>query len=473
MKLSTLKRNLLVLALTASLTACAGLGKTTEPADIAVELPTQFSDVAPVSAAQLEVQWWRALNDASLNALVERGLEHNSDLIVGAARLREAAATLKQTRAGQIPDIGVFVGGERGHDPGFATSDGGSFGVSINYEVDLWGRLSAQTQAARQRYLAQGFTQAALKLSIAAELARGYLAAQAQTRSRDILVNNVQLLSESLKLSERRFELGAISELDLQRARSELQDSRAQLASASAQLSATGRALLVLAGELPTAQAMSALEIHSKSLMPSELPHVPLGLPSALLERRPDLRAAQANLSAADADIAAAKRALLPSLTLTGSAGKASADLSDLFSGPHLSLWSIGASLVQTVFEGGARRGAVEASKARQEALVEQYRNTVRDAFRDVLDALDARSAAAQVHEARVAQAEALSKAARLAQRRYDEGYDDFISVLDARRSLLQARLAVANAELSAGSAYIDLALALGGGWSESDTAQH
>ena len=469
-----LRRTILVTVLAGSLAACAGLGKTTAVSDIAAELPTQFSQVAPLSESQaLDAQWWRAFGDTQLDALVERGLEHNSNLIIGAARLREAAAVLKQTRAGQIPDMGVFVGGNRQRAASTTTpsatvvSDGGSFGVSIGYEVDLWGRLSAQTDAARQRYLAQGYTQAALQLSIAAELTRGYLAAQAQTRARDILADNVELLAEAVSLSERRFALGAISELDMQRSRSELEDSRAQLAQAVAQLNATRRALLVLAGEWPTTEAMNALEVQSKSPTPSQLPQVPLGLPSELLERRPDLRAAEANLAAARADVSAARRAFLPSLQLTGQTGRASGDLSDLFAGPHLSLWSIGAELVQAIFEGGARRGAVEAARARQGALVEQYRDTVRDAFRDVLDALDARDAAAQVHQARLAQSEALSHALRLAQRRYDEGYDDFLSVLDARRSLLQARLAVSQAELSAGSSYVDLALALGGGWNK------
>lgn len=471
MNLSSLMRTILVAASAASLAACAGMGGAPLATDIAAELPMQFSDVAPLESTQLDERWWRAFNDDNLDALVERGLEHNSDLIVGAARLREAAAVLKQTRAGEIPDIGAFVGGSRQRaasstSPGTTVvSDGGSFGVSVGYEIDLWGRLSAQTDAARQRYLAQGYTQAALHLAIAAELTRGYLTAQAQTRIRDILDDNVKLLTESVSLSERRFALGAISELDLQRARSELEDSRAQLAQAVAQLNTTRRALLVLAGEWPTQEALAALEVRSQTLAPSQLPEVPLGLPSELLERRPDLRAAEANLAAAKADVAAAKRALLPSLKLTGSAGRASGDLADIFSGPHLSLWSIGAELVQTIFEGGARRGAVDAARARQEAVVEQYRNTVRDAFRNVLDALDARSAAAQVHEARLAQSEALSHALRLAQRRYDEGYDDFLSVLDARRSLLQARLAVSQAELSAGASYVDLALALGGGW--------
>src|SRR5690606_33865247 len=145
-------------------------------------------------------------------------------------------------------------------------SEGGSFGVSVGYEIDLWGRLSAQTDAARQRYLAQGYTQAALRLAIAAELTRGYLTAQAQTRIRDILDDNVKLLTESVSLSERRFALGAISELDLQRARSELEDSRAQLAQAVAQLNTTRRALLVLAGEWPTQEALAALEVRSQTL---------------------------------------------------------------------------------------------------------------------------------------------------------------------------------------------------------------
>lgn len=461
---------LVLAACVAGLAACAGLPERNVPEDVAAELPGRFDDVLPAAEAEVSAAWWRAFNDPVLDALVERGLEHNSDLIIGAARLREARAVLRQTRAEQIPDVGVFVGGNRGRaasalTPGqTAVGESGSYGVQAAFEVDLWGRLAAQTDAARQRYLSQGYTQAALRLTIAAELVRGYLQAQALAVSQTILADNVVVLEDALRLSNRRYELGAISELDLQSFNSQVEDSRAQLASTRQQYNATRRALLVLAGEMPTQAALAALDVRDDAVEPAALPAVPLGLPSALLERRPDVRAAEADLAAANADLAVARRALLPSLSLTGSAGEASADLSELLDN-SFSVWSIGAELLATIFDGGRRRGAIEAADARREAVVETYRDTVRESFREVLDALDARTAAVDVHRARAAQAAALDKAVNLSQRRYDEGYSDYLGVLDARRTLLQARLAVADAERAAGAAYVDLALALGGGW--------
>lgn len=454
----------------ATLSACTGLPERHVPGDVATELPGRFDDVLPAIDAEVSPTWWRAFDDPALDALVERGLEHNSDLIIGAARLREARAVLRRARADQLPDVGVFVGGSRARaasplTPGdTAVGDSGSYGVQAGFEVDLWGRLAAQTEAARQRYLAQGYTQAALRLTIAAELVRGYLQAQSLAANQAILADNVGVLEESLRLSRRRYELGAISELDLQRFNSEVEDSRAQLASVRQQYNATRRALLVLAGEMPTQQALAALEVRGDAVEPADLPTIPVGLPSALLERRPDVRAAEADLAAANADLAAARRALLPSLSLTGSAGRASADLSDLFDN-SFSIWSIGADLLATIFDGGRRRGAIGAADARREQVVEIYRDTVRESFREVLDALDARTAAVEVHRARAAQVAALDTAVRLSQRRYDEGYSDYLGVLDARRTLLQARLAVADAQRAAGEAYVDLALALGGGW--------
>lgn len=464
-------RSLLVTALSAALVACASGTAPMVRADLEAELPSRFSEVVPASAATIDTQWWRSFGDADLDALVEQGLAYNSDLIIGAARLREAAAAFRQTRSAQLPDVGVFVGGTRQRSPSMdvpgasVISESGNYGVSVGFEVDLWGRLSAQSDAARQRYLAQGYTQAALQQVIAAELVRGYLGAQALSARRVVLQENVALLEESLGLAQRRFALGAISELDLQRSVSELQDSRAQLIAVEQQSAASRRALLVLAGQMPTEQALEALAVRALDLAPDTLPEVPAGLPSSLLERRPDLRAAEANLAAANADVSAARRALLPALTLTGSAGRASGDLSDIISGPHLDIWSIGANLVATLFDGGRRRGAIAAAQAREEQLVETYRNTVRNGFRETLDALDARSAATQIHEARQAQASALADSARLADRRYQEGYDSYLNVIDARRSLLSARQATIEAQRAAGAAHVDLVLALGGGW--------
>lgn len=469
--MNRLLKSSLAFSLALALTACAGGADPRVRATLEAELPDRFSEVTPVSDAMIDAPWWRSFGDADLDALVEQGLDYNSDLIIGAARLREAAAAFRQTRSAQLPDVGVFVGGSRQRSPSTTApgttvvSESGNAGVNVGFEIDLWGRLSAQSDAARQRYLAQGYTQAALRQVIAAELVRGYLGAQALTARRVVLQENVELLQESLGLAQRRYALGAISELDLQRSVSELEDSRAQLTAVEQQSAASRRALLVLAGQMPTEQALQSLAVRALDLTPRDLPEVPAGLPSALLERRPDLRAAEANLAAAQADVSAARRALLPSLSLTGSAGRASGDLSDILSGPHLDIWSISANLLATIFDGGRRRGAIAAAQAREEQLVETYRNTVRNALRETLDALDARAAATQIHEARTAQASALATAAQLADRRYQEGYDSYLNVIDARRSLLSARQAAIEAQRAAGAAHVDLVLALGGGW--------
>jgi multidrug efflux system outer membrane protein len=462
-------RKLLACVIAMTLTACAGMPERNVPADAANALPERFTDVVP-SEETVPAEWWRAFNDPELDRLVARGLEHNSDLRIAAERLREARATLRAARANQLPGVGVFVDGTRQRtvtplDP-TSTSivETGTYGAQISYEVDLWGRLAATSEAARQRYLAQGYTLAALRLTIAAELVRGYLQTQALLDSRAVLEENVKVLEDQLRLSQRRSEIGAISELDLQRFRSELEDSRAQLAQTVQRQQATQRALLLLAGEVPSNEAIASLRVSGEGVPPSALPEVPTGLPSSLLDRRPDLRAAEANLAAAGADVKAARRAWLPNIEITGSAGQVSASLSNLFDN-GLDIWSIGASVVQAVFDGGRRNAAIAASKSRQMQLIESYRDTSRRAFGEVLDALDARTAAAEVYRARSAQSEALATALRLAQRRYEEGYSDYLGVLDARRSLLQSRLAVAEARRAGGAAYVDLVLAVGGGW--------
>jgi multidrug efflux system outer membrane protein len=218
---------------------------------------------------------------------------------------------------------------------------------------------------------------------------------------------------------------------------------------------------------VPSQDAIARLAITGEGVAPSALPEVPTGLPSSLLDRRPDLRAAEANLAAAGADLKAARRAWFPNIVITGSAGEVSASLSSLFD-DGLDIWSIGANVVQAVFDGGRRNAAINAADSRRLQLIELYRDTSRRAFGEVIDALDARASAAEVHRARSAQAEALATALRLAQRRYEEGYSDYLGVLDARRSLLQSRLAVAEAQRAGGAAYVDLVLAVGGGWFES-----
>jgi NodT family efflux transporter outer membrane factor (OMF) lipoprotein len=465
-----MKNLILIGVLALGLGGCAAMPDRNVPEDVPAALPDRFTEVVPSADADIPSTWWEAFHDPALDALVTRGLAYNSDLKIAAARLREARANLRLARAAQLPTVGAYVDGTRQRtvlstQPDTAVVESGSFGANISYEADLWGRLAAQSEAERQRYLSQGYTLASLRLTIAAELVRGYLQAQSLIASRAILEENVRVLDDQLRLSERRYQVGAISQLDLQRFRSELEDSRAQLAGVVQQQQAAERALLVLAGEMPSREAVAALEVRTELAEPGALPDVPTGLPSSLLDRRPDLRAAEATLAAAGADLSAARRAWFPTVAITGSAGEVSTTLSHLLDG-GLSVWSVGATLTQAVFDGGRRNAAIDAADARREEVAERYRDTVRRAFAEVVDALEARTAATEVHRARSGQADALATALRLAQRRYDEGYADYLGVLDARRSLLQSRLAVAQARRDSGIAYVDVALALGGGWS-------
>lgn len=466
-----MRRTLITISVALLLGACAQMPERNVPDDVRDLLPERFTEVAPAPDAGVPPTWWRGFGDERLTRLVEQGLEYNSDLIIAAERLREAKATMRSVRADQLPDLSALVGGNRQRtvisgSPDSALIETGNYGAQVSYEADLWGRLASRTEAERQRYLAQGYTLAALRLTIAAELARGYLQAQSLSEARSVLEENVQVLDDQLRLSQRRYETGAISELDLQRFRSELEDSRAQLSEVTQQQRAVQRALLTLAGQLPTSERLDALNVEPESNSPAVLPGVPTGLPSALLNRRPDLRAAESNLAAAGADLDAARRAWLPTLAITGSAGEVSTSLSNLFK-DGVNVWSVGATLTQAVFDGGRRNAAIQISDARREQLAESYRATARQAFSEVLDALDARTAADEVYRARTEQSDALRTALRLAQRRYDEGYSDYLGVLDARRSLLQSRLAVAEARRNGSAAYVDLVLAVGGGWTE------
>lgn len=455
------------------LSACSGVPERRVPAEITAAVPTSYPpSVGQRSTATLADDWWTAFGDPALSAWMTRGLAYNSDLSIAAARVLEAGALARQAGADRLPQLGAFLGATRqrallpqGGVPASAVSERGQVGVSASWELDLWGRLALQDAAARRRYLAEGYTLTAVRLSVTAELVRGYLQVQTLDAQRQVLQDNRALLSESLALNERRYQLGSISELDVQRARAELADTEAQLADITRSLRISERALTVLAGDWP-AEALPRPVAPLDEL--PELPPVPVGLPAALLDRRPDLRAAEALLQAQQADVGAARRALLPTVSLSGRFGGASPDLSALLRDP-LTIWSVGADLLQVVFDGGRRRAGIAGAEARATQALERYARAARGAYGEVLDALETRRAAAAVRDARSRQAAALAVAERLAQRRYEEGYSAYLELLDARRSRLQARLAVAQARSAEVDAYVRLITALGGGWQAAD----
>jgi len=464
-------------ALLLILPACTGLHERNVPDSIRGTLPDHYgagaagSDAAP----PLDNEWWRAFGDATLDRLVEQALRDNGDLAVGAARLLQARAIAREEAAARWPTLGAFFGAQRQRElnplgGGTVIAHGTSAGLNASYELDLWGRLNSTAVAARQRFLAQGFNYASLRLTIEAELVRGYLQLQAIDAQVTVLTESVALLADAFRLSEQRYRAGSIAELDLAQVRAELEDSRAALADTGQQARATRRALLILAGLTPSPEVSADTRIEPQQMVLRTLPEVPVGLPSQLLDRRPDLREAEARLAAARADLSAARRAFLPSVSLTASGGRSSQSLGSLLTNSG-TVWSLGANVAQTIFAGGRLRAQEQLAAATRTELLETYRNAARSAYRDVLDALDARSAAIVTFGARQRQAEALERALHLAQRRYDEGYSGYLDVLDARRSLLQTRLQEVQARSQADSAFVSLAIALGGGWSPSDAA--
>ncbi|MGH6636563.1 MAG: TolC family protein [Gammaproteobacteria bacterium] len=297
------------------------------------------------------------------------------------------------------------------------------------------------------------------------DVATAYFDLRSLDRQLDITRRTVKTREASLDLIRRRHRRGAVSGLDVSRAESELAAAQATLPELKRQSLATENRLRILLAENP-----GPVPRAGRPLAEQFPPQVPAGLPSSLLERRPDLRAAEYNLVSANALIGATKAALFPTISLTGLLGGESRALSDLFIGPART-WSLGLSLLQPILNADASRYQVEAARARTEQALQQYQQTVQQAFREVSDALNDTAQFNAVHAAQQEQVRALSRSSRLAQLRYASGYSSYLEVLDANRELFAAELALSQAQRNSLVSVVQLYRALGGGWMESETS--
>lgn len=464
-----LRRAPLVLALAALLPIA---GCITLPQTRQADLPLPEAWPAGQTAARIAPDWWTAFHDPVLDQLMAEALAHNDDLKLAAARILEARANLGLARADQYPEAEVSADvsrtrrTERGAVPmpGSPINDTWNVTASAAYELDLWGRYRQATTAARADLLATRYAQEVVRQTLTHDLASGYFALralEAQARlSRDTRDNRRQ----AVELQGLRAQGGVASELELRQAQAELAGSEGDLARLEQQMRQGENALAVLLGRSPRDLMQGAI-IPGKPLAElDQPPAVPTGLPSDLLRQRPDLRQAEAQLAAAQARIAEARAAIYPDLKLTAYLGSESKALSDLFSGPA-TLWGLTAGLVQTVFNAGRTEAAVQAASARQEQTLIGYEKSVRLAFREVLDALVAHRQAREVAQAETTRAEALARAAELADLRHRNGVAGYLEVLDARRNLYQAEQARIEARRSQLVAVASLSKALGGGW--------
>ena len=412
--------------------------------------------------------WWHQFEDDVLNGLIDEALKQNNDLRIATSRVDEYVGRFWVGRSGLFPQIGAY---------GYATQDRASergatpipssvknpvenyqAGFSGSWEIDIWGKLRRSTEAAKADLLSTEEARQAVILSLVSSVATGYINLRDLDKQLEIATRTAKTREESYKLFKLRYEGGVISELELNQVKSEYEQALATIPQIEKQIGFQENALSLLLGRNP-----GPID-RGKSIDEMVLPAVPVGLPSDMLEKRPDVRQAEQALVAANARIGVAKAQFFPTISLTGLFGWASTELSSLFTGPA-QVWSWGGAAVAPIFTGGSLLGQFWASEAIQQQTLFNYQSTVQTAFREVNDALLDQKRTREQLEAQKRQVDSLKEYARIARLRYDNGYTSYIEVLDAERSLFNAELQYAQTQGVLFQSLVSLYKSMGGGW--------
>jgi multidrug efflux system outer membrane protein len=440
------------------LTGCFMVGPNYERPDLA--LPAAFGEPGVASSAiEVPQRWWTLFGDATLDELVRTGLERNADVRQASARVEEAEAAFREARATLLfPLVTGNAGASRARTIQLGTQNTFTLGASTSFEIDLWGRLRRAEYSVRDQLLASRYGRDTVALALAATIARTYFAARSLDSQYITSEEILRAANESVALARRRAEGGVATGLDVYQA-------GAQQAAAAAQAKEIARqraAIIHLLGALTGRLGLTLPATNLDSLPIPPLP--PEGLPSQLLERRPDVRQAEAVLASATELIGVAKAAQFPALSLTGSLGVQSAELDSLFT-PGAKVWSLGLGLLGPIIDAGRYAARTEQAQARARQAEAGYQKAVETAFREVADALSNLRLAADSEGDLRSRVEQARGALRLAQRRYESGYSTYLEVLDAQRTLNDAQLAFIRNRQAYLSYSVDLMNALGGGW--------
>ncbi|MEW6705312.1 MAG: AdeC/AdeK/OprM family multidrug efflux complex outer membrane factor [Pseudomonadota bacterium] len=426
---------------------------------------------APAPAAQAETaadsSWQQFFADERLRTLIGQALEHNRDLRVAAANIERARALYRIGQADRLPTVSLGAGAAVQRTPGdLSTSGRGettrrydlAAGIS-GYELDFFGRVRSLNEAALQEFMATEQARHSAQMSLVAEVANAYLALAADRERQRLARETLQNQRSAHLLIQRRVESGVASQIDLQRAQTTVDAARADLARYTAQAAQAENALALLVGTsvqpelLP--DSLAAVAAHEA---------LPAGLPSQVLQRRPDIQSAEHRLQAAHAHIGAARAAFFPSITLTASGGVASRALAELFSG-GAGAWAFVPQIALPIFDGGRRRAAVDVAEAERKMALAQYEGAVQRAFREVADALAVRGTLDEQFEAQQSLVAASAQTHRLSEIRFRQGAQSYLEVLDAQREMYAAQQALIGVRLTRLSNQVLLYKALGGGW--------
>ena len=423
--------------------------------------------IAAGAESAADLAWRDVFLDPRLRSVIELALEQNRDLRVAVGNIAKARAQYGIQRSDLFPSVDASAGLTRSRTPAAFTGTGSALeaseytaGVGLaSYEVDLFGRVRSLNEAALQSFFAAEENRRTAQISLIGEVANDYLALAADEDLLRLATDTFNARDASRGLTRSRFNAGAGSELDVNQAETLTEQARTDVAAATARVDQDRNALRLVVGADVPAELLPTGEVQSVLLRQD----LPPGMPSGVLVRRPDVLSAEHALRAQNADIGAARAAFFPKITLVGSAGTASTELSGLFA-PGSAAWSFGPNISLPIFNGGANVANLKLARAGREVALAQYEKAIQSAFRDVADALAVQATIAE----RIASQERLVAAAdnarRLSQARYDRGVDSYLTLLDAQRTLYGAQQSLISTRLAQAANRVALYNALGGG---------
>jgi len=436
---------------------------------------TRWQQAKPAEA-QPRGEWWLAFNDSTLNQLIAEATQANANLAVAAARVKQARAIAGIAQADRIPQIGVSAGATRERESPLALdlpqgthvppANLYQANLTASYEVDLFGRVSSNVAAARSDEAASEAQYRSVLLSLQADVAQTYFRLRETDAELDTLNETVKLREESVRVNQRRYDLGDLGEFDLSRAKTELATARAEAVGLQQQRVTNEHALAVLLGK----PASNYNAEHNPLKDGSVFPSIPTGLPSALLERRPDIAIAQKNMEAANARIGVARAAMFPAINLNAGAGGMANTFPDVFQWSNRS-WLLGALLNLPVIDGGRNKANIERSKAALEEAVASYRQNTLAAFAEVEDNLAGLRILAGQSEQIDAAVVSAQRSTQLAQQLYDAGRSSYLDLLDAQRNLATVQRNAVQLRGARAVTTVALVRSLGGGWDGSGSA--
>ncbi len=458
-----------ILSLSTLLGACAVGPDYERPSVQSMGLPTSYQTQAAsqTNTAAIERAWWTTLNDNVLNGLIEAALQNNTDLRRAAANIEYAQAAYQEATGALYPSVHGSANNTRSRasqasstlPPGSPSlRNSRSVALSSNFEIDFWGKLRRARESAQESLLATEYARDNLELGLVKNITNNYILLRSLDAQISITENTIQTRQKSTQIVQGRQKAGLASGLDMAQAEGAEAAAHTLVANLRKERSSTLHRLALLSGQLD-------LDIPPGKLDDLPLPPPPpVGLPSELLNARPDIKQAEALLASANAQIGVAKAALFPSISLTGNFGRQSQEMSQLFTN-SAKFWSFGPSLDLAIFDAGIRLARIDQANAAQKQALESYIGSIRTAFTEVRDNLATGEELANIETSSQAQMKAAERALELAQARYQAGFSPYISVLDAQRTANDAALALLAARQNQLSNAVNLYAVLGGGW--------